>query len=42
MTARQKFNKHVQFWSTRPFRKRKGKTIARLLIEAMERSWSEL
>lgn len=43
MTARQKFEKHLQFWATRPFHKRTGnrKRVAQLLIEAMDRAWAE-
>lgn len=41
MTARQKLEKHIQFWATRTFRKRGSKSIALLLIEAMDRAWAE-
>jgi hypothetical protein len=41
MTAAQKFEKHLAFWHTRQFPKRKGKSIALLLIEAMDRKWKE-
>jgi hypothetical protein len=42
MNAREKFDKHLKFWSTRPFPKRKGKRIAQMMIEAMDRKWKEM
>lgn len=42
MTSREKYEKHLQFWSTRPFPKRKGKTAGRMLIEAMDRAIAEI
>lgn len=41
MTAKDKFEKHLRFWSTQPFPKRKGKPIAQMMIEAMDRKWKE-
>jgi hypothetical protein len=42
VTAREKFEKHLRFWSTRPFPRRKGKRVAQMMIEAMDGAWKEV